>query len=127
VPFDLVKFTTHLRAHATKDWGHARCALRMRQALEAGGAEVQPHPTAGKLFGPALERIGFHAVKIDDLAKFIFRNGDVMVMAPFTRGNPSGHVAAYDGRDWISDFIQSDFWAGPGYRKDKPSYVIYRY
>ena len=27
---------------------------------------------------------------------------------------------------WVSDFVQSGFWPGPAYRKEKPSYVIYR-
>jgi hypothetical protein len=32
----------------------------------------------------------------------------------------------YDGSVWRSDFVQNDMWAGPGYRKNKPSHEIYR-
>jgi hypothetical protein len=42
-------------------------------------------------------------------------------------GSTAGHVAAYNGKYWISDFIQTDFWAGPDYRTEKPHYAVYRY
>jgi type VI protein secretion system component Hcp len=44
-------------------------------------------------------------------------------------GKQAGHVAGYDGKDWISDFIQLYFWAGPQYRnqRPRPSYAVYRY
>jgi hypothetical protein len=54
---------------------------------------------------------------------------DVMVMQPHNGGLQAGHVAGYDGQKWISDFVQTDFWAGPVYRNQipRPSYVVYRY
>jgi hypothetical protein len=43
-------------------------------------------------------------------------------------------MAMYDGTQWISDFLQTDmhdgkeaFWPGKEYRKEQPSYVIYRH
>ncbi|EHC85258.1 putative cytoplasmic protein [Salmonella enterica subsp. enterica serovar Senftenberg str. A4-543] len=52
--------------------------------------------------------------------------GDVIIIQPYAGGNPSGHMAIYDGADWYSDFKQRDMWAGPGYRAARPSYTIYR-
>jgi len=53
--------------------------------------------------------------------------GDIVVIQPMAKGNTSGHIAGYDGKDWISDFIQLGFWPNGEYRKERPSYVIYRY
>jgi hypothetical protein len=47
-------------------------------------------------------------------------------MEPTKYGNPAGHIAGYDGKSWVSDFVQADFWPGQAYRKEKPSYVVYR-
>jgi len=75
-----------------------------------------------------LERLGFHEITVDDPDKFNFIRGDVMVMEPYEGSKVSaGHVAGYDGKNWISDFVQVDFWAGPGYRNKRPHYAVYRY
>jgi len=41
-----------------------------------------------------------------------------------------GNIAAYDGNQWVSDFIQkhgnNDFYGGP-YRKDRLPAIFYRY
>jgi hypothetical protein len=70
--------------------------------------------------------LGFHKITVTDPAHFHFMKGDVMVMEPH-KGSTAGHVAGYDGKDWISDFVQTDFWAGPDYRREKPHYAVYRY
>jgi hypothetical protein len=127
MPVDLEKFTAHLRKHALPKYGKRRCGEFVRKALQAGGAEFHGrYPATGKEFGPALEMLGFHEITVDDPARFSFLKGDVMVMAPY-KGSTAGHVAAYDGKSWISDFVQNDFWAGPAYRTEKPHYVVYRY
>jgi len=70
--------------------------------------------------------MGFREIQVEDPDKFIFMKGDIVVIQPHARGNPSGHMAGYDGRIWISDFKQRDFWSGQGYRESKPSHVFYR-
>lgn len=127
MPFDVEKFCKHLRSHAVGGNGAGNCALWVRRALQAGGAVVQkPYPPVARDWGPALMRLGYHAIAVDKLETFAFQKGDVMVMEPYTGGKPAGHMAAYDGKNWISDFVQRDFWAGPGYRTEKPSYAVYR-
>jgi hypothetical protein len=86
----------------------------------------KPYPATGKHYGPALLRLGFRRITVENPDTFNFQNGDVMVMEPYKAGKPAGHVAGYDGKNWISDFIQRDFWAGPGYRTERPSYAVYR-
>lgn len=125
MPFDTDKFITYLRKNAAKR-SQSKCAKFVRHALEAGGANTKGHPAIAKLYGPILTRNGFHAITVDKPETFGFLKGDIVVLEPTKRGNQAGHIAAYDGKIWISDFTQSGFWPGPGYEKEKPSYVVYR-
>jgi len=125
MPFDTDKFATYLRKHAGP---HSRssCAKFVRRALEAGGADTKGHPTPAKLYGPTLLSNGFHAISVEDPNKFQFQQGDIVVIQPTRHGNPAGHIAGYDGKTWVSDFVQHGFWPGPAYAKEKPDYVVYR-
>lgn len=125
MPFDANKFATHLRTHAGKH-SQSSCAKFVRRALEAGGADTKGHPTPAKLYGPTLLSNGFHAITVEDPDRFLFQQGDIVVIQPTQHGNAAGHIAGYDGKKWVSDFIQSGFWPGPAYAKEKPSYVVYR-
>ena len=91
-------------------------------AVRANGA----HPVDAKDWAPMLLRLGFHQLTVEDPDKFIPMKGDVVVIQPYEDGNRSGHIAAFDGRVWISDFRQIDFWSGPSYRKKRPPHVFYR-
>jgi hypothetical protein len=124
MPVDVEKFTTHLRKNA-KPHSISRCAKWVRDALEAGGANPTGHPATAKDWGPTLIRIGFREIPVKNPSTFPFAKGDIMVMQPY-KGGTAGHIAGFDGRNWISDFVQRDFWAGPHYRKERPSYVVYR-
>jgi hypothetical protein len=126
------KRAQHRRNHAFTDHhGKGKCGEYVRKALQAGGAsfnEFSP-PHYGKLYGLTLEPLGFHEITVDDPDHFPFIRGDVMVMQPHKGGKQAGHVAGFDGKVWISDFFQTDFWAGREYRhqKPRPSYAVYRY
>lgn len=125
MPFDTDKFVAYLTKNAGKH-SQAHCAKSLRLALEAGGAMTTGHPTRAKEYGPTLSRIGFHAIAVETPATFHFQKGDIVVMEPTERGNQAGHIAAYDGKRWISDFVQRGFWPGPAYEREKPDYVVYR-
>jgi hypothetical protein len=132
MPVNIDKFVRHLGDSALRDHhGKGKCGEYVRKALQAGGANFHgTYPAQGKLFGPALEMLGFHQITVDNPDTFIFQRGDVMVMEPYKGStNHAGHVAGFDGKSWISDFVQRDFWAGPGYRnqKPRPKYAVYRY
>lgn len=128
MPVDIDKFVKRLKDNAdTTGWGNGHCGKYVRMALQAGGAEIpQPYPSTGKEYGPTLLMLGFHEITVEDPDNFSFMKGDVMVMESYN-ANGAGHVAGYDGKRWISDFVQTDFWAGPGYRKKRPTYAVYRY
>ncbi len=56
-----------------------------------------------------LRSAGFTAIGTYEMP----REGDVIIIQPYAGGNPSGHMAIYDGAEWYSDFKQRDMWAGP--------------
>lgn len=122
---DKDKFAKHLRKHAVK-FSVSKCATYVRKALEAGGVKTTGHPVDAKDYGPVLLRNGYHELNSENLESYIPAKGDIAIIQPTTKGSKSGHIEGYDGKDWVSDFIQSEFWPGPAYRKEKPNYVIYR-
>jgi len=70
--------------------------------------------------------MGFSELAVENSATYRFIKGDIVVIQPYLDQRKSGHIAAFDGRIWISDFIQKDFWSGPGYRTHRPSHAFYR-
>jgi hypothetical protein len=92
-------------------------------------------PASAKDYGPYLVSRGFRVV-----AEFSLKNkdmkgiegaqyspacGDIAVIQSTSR-NKHGHIQGFDGQNWVSDFVQEQFWPGPAYRSEKPSYVVYR-
>ncbi|TAN61305.1 MAG: hypothetical protein EPN20_12620 [Magnetospirillum sp.] len=120
--FDRNKFGDTLNQNAGEKPGN-KCATRVRESLEAGGLDVTGHPRDAKDWGPTLEKNGFTPV---DEKSYRPEKGDVVVIQPYPGGNESGHIAAYDGKQWISDFKQRDMWGGQGYRTQQPPHVVYR-
>ncbi|WES66968.1 CHAP domain-containing protein [Superficieibacter sp. HKU1] len=98
-----------------------KCAEYTRKAIAAGGINIG-NTFHAKDYGPFLETAGFRPVGTYESPKA----GDVVVIQPYEGGNPSGHMAIYDGQNWYSDFKQRDMWGGPGYRTAQPAYKIYR-
>jgi hypothetical protein len=114
---------------AEKEKGH--CAHVTTDAIDDGfsGRLKIDRVNLAKDFGPSLVRAGFRKYSQKDIIEF--KKGDVAVIEGY-EGAPKGHMAMYDGKEWISDFKQtgphSDLpYPGPGYRKAQPSYKIYRY
>ncbi len=119
--FDKTAFAKHLRDHALPGFGIHKCATYVRQAMVAGGLNTAGNPLYAKDYGPFLERLGFAKVARDRYAPQV---GDIAVM-PGNAHSVAGHVAGWDGRNWISDFVQSDMMPGPAYRK-KGEHEVYR-
>ncbi len=117
-------------------FGEALCAQYVRTALNEGGWDVKPSGPA-KNFGNEMLRVGFKPISIWDgsgilpdtgyLAGYLPIQGDVVIMQPYRGGNPAGHMAMFDGQNWISDFVQRDIWANRRYQTYKPNFIIYRY
>ncbi len=108
-----------------------RCGEYVSKAIEAGGIrlnrELNPTRTRTNREGSAY---GYGPVLID--AGFVImpgsttpQAGDVAVF-PQSRGHEHGHIAMFNGREWISDFKQLDIYGSRKRREDKIEPVIYR-
>jgi len=117
---DTYTAVSYARRHASSV-SHGRCAEFTRKAINEGGIDIG-HTHFARDYGRLLEKSGFRPIGAGEDP----RAGDVVIIQPYPGGNPSGHMAIFDGTSWYSDFIQRDIWAGPGYRKVHPAYVIYR-
>ena len=133
--WDKAKSIAHLRANAKPPYGVGMCATYVRQALEAGGLDVpQTGSGSAKDYGPRLIAVGFKLVPAPYIA---YEAGDVAVIDGFMKeaaegikkNHPDGHLALYDGSDWISDFKQEGSTPYPGsdYINAAPRFLIYRY
>ncbi len=110
----------YINVRAGSDTKH-QCATYTREAIEAGGIRLDRTKYA-KDYGPILERAGFSKVWPGQT----IIAGDVIVIQAST-ASVAGHMAMFNGSIWVSDFRQhSDVYPGPGYRKAKPAYQIYR-
>ena len=97
------------------------CATNVRKALEAAGVNTTGHPQEAKDWGQTLEKQGFKAV---DQNGYKPQQGDIAVIQPYKGGNPSGHMAGFNGKQWVSDFKQKDY---SPYSKDTPASTVYRF
>jgi hypothetical protein len=120
--WDVGAAVKHLKSHA-RATSHGQCARYTRVAIEAGGVTLVHHVSA-KDYGSSLTKVGF---KSQGQLASGYRAGDVAIIQPI-KGHGHGHMCMYDGRHWISDFKQMHgLYPGPGYRKQKPAFVVYRY
>ncbi|HAT6802933.1 TPA: hypothetical protein JAN03_13020 [Citrobacter freundii] len=118
--WDKIAAANYAKSHAGAH-SQSRCAEFTRKAIQAGGV-LLGNTYHAKDYGPILKSAGFSAIGTYESPQA----GDVIVIQPYAGGNPSGHMAIFDGSEWYSDFRQRDMWAGPGYRAAKPTYIIYR-
>jgi hypothetical protein len=117
----------------SQDTYSGQCALYVRQALAAEGyIDLNgDHPTAAAGYGPYLTKDGFTSVAQNSQGGYLPRAGDVVVIQPPLVNDPSGgsgHIAMYNGSNWVSDTTQSQFL--PARSASSPwqsaSYQVYR-
>jgi type VI secretion system secreted protein VgrG len=122
MPYDIDAAVKYLVKNAGGS-STGRCATYVREAMEAGGLDLTSRPLSAKDYGPYLQARGF--TRLSQTA-YQPTKGDVVVIQNYKGGDIHGHIAMYDGTRWISDFVQRDFWGGPGYRTKTPPYAVYR-
>lgn len=133
--WDTNKAIEHLRARAQPPYGVGKCATYVREAIEAGGLDVlQTGSGSAKDYGPRLVAAGF---KLQPGPHVAYEAGDIAVIDGFTkdaadgikRDHLDGHLAMYDGKQWISDYKQegSSPYPGSDFAKAAPKFLIYRY
>jgi hypothetical protein len=109
-------------AHALTRSSH-HCAMYCRLGMEAAGLSTQDRPRSGDAgdYGPFLLRHGAQVVAKDSYTPQV---GDTVVFDK-TEQHPYGHIEMYDGKRWVSDFMQHGF---SPYRDaaNTPPFTIYR-
>lgn len=102
--FNLEKALQKLRRSAHYE-STSQCATYVRQALEEGfGKALSGHPGVAKDYRQYLPTIGFQ--EFDYSPNMKFKAGDIIVYANPKSTRAAGHIAMYDGKQWISDFKQ---------------------
>jgi hypothetical protein len=123
MPFDKSKAAKHADAIALPKYGNGHCAHHVYEALDKGGLNATGHPAPAKDGGPTLIKMGFKTI---GTVAYTPELGDVAVFQAIT-GHPNGHMEIYDGKAWVSDFVQDDFYPSHSYEHARAQYAIYRY
>ena len=119
IPYlDVRKFTQKLHSMSSAT-STKKCARSIRIALQSAGARIVNHPVAAADWGNTLQTIGYKKINPS------FNNpkeGDIYIIHR-TQKHVYGHIAAYTGRQWVSDFRQNSHAV---YKNDQVSYTYYR-
>lgn len=102
------------------------CAKHVRLGLMAGDVPLQNWPENAREYKTYLPKYGFETVSSANTFDHP-EQGDVCVLEPYPGGHPAGHICMWDGKQWVSDFGQRDFWGGPGWRDNLTSHVFMRH
>lgn len=119
IPYlDVRKFTQKLHSMSSAS-STKKCARSIRIALQSAGARIVNHPVAAADWGNTLQTIGYKKINPS------FNNpkeGDIYIIHR-TQKHVYGHIAAYTGRQWVSDFRQNSHAV---YKNDQVNYTYYR-
>lgn len=113
--FNVTKCVTHATNNALPK-SHTCCAWYVMCALQSGGCPIPIAPAFA--YKQILPKYGF--IEVSDTIQY----GDIIVF-PRVKNHPFGHIAIWDGNQWISDFKQKSMFPAKAYRNTK--YVIYRH
>lgn len=130
--YDVGKAVEYLDKHAASK-SKGACAGYVRAALEAGGCPltikflgfpVGRIPVAS-MYDNALKQMAFEKVEVESLMNFQPKKGDIVVFEA-VKGHPYGHIAMYDGKQWVSDFRQRSVYVNTAYKKKSARFTVLR-
>lgn len=96
------------------------CALYVRKAINAGGIPLYKCGSAWH-YRYVLPILNFAEKEVSDELKI----GDIVVFQPIG-GRKYGHIAIWNGTQWVSDFKQRNLIVHSDYTKEGAEYRIYR-
>ena len=96
------------------------CALYVRKAIIAGGIPLYVGSDAWS-YKYTLPILNFHQVGKETEREV----GDIVVFQPIG-GRKYGHIAIWNGKQWVSDFKQRNLIVHSDYLDDGCEYAIYR-
>ena len=115
---NIEKFTSYLQG-ITRRTSTQKCARSIRVGLQSSGAKIVNHPVAAADWGSTLKQLGYKKINQSfDRPK----KGDIYIIDR-TAKHRYGHIAAYSGSAWVSDFKQNSHAI---YRTKNLTYSYYR-
>lgn len=96
------------------------CALYVRKAINAGGIPLWSCGSAWR-YNKVLTMLNFREVAVNEERKV----GDIVVFQPIG-GRKHGHIAIWNGRQWVSDFKQRNFIVHSDYTTEDAQWAIFR-
>ncbi len=129
--FDREKLKVAMRQITATKTQHA-CGAKVAGFLYAAGFHIKPgtsFPRDAKDMEPSLANYGYQVVErgTGDYSSYVPQIGDAVVIQG-TSGSYSGHVAMWNGKQWVSDYRQSGglriYPGGRTYEHDQPKWVI---
>ena len=96
------------------------CALYVRKAINAGGIALFKSGAAWR-YKYVLPLLNFHQVGKQEEREV----GDIVVFQPIG-GRKFGHIAMWNGKQWVSDFKQRNLIVHSDYTKEGCEYTIFR-
>jgi len=116
--YSVEKAVLYINKHAEKKSRNC-CALYVAAALQAGG--LKPVLLRACDYSWYLPKLGFKAIPTDHYKP---RKGDIVVF-PKVKNHMFGHIAMWNGKQWVSDFKQRNIIVAKEYQK--ADYQIFRY
>lgn len=119
--YDVEKAAAYLTANA-ESHSKKSCARYVRLAIAAGGCPTFLHPASADKYDVFLPKLGFKEII---QSPYVPQLGDIIVIKA-TGTHVDGHIAMFNGKQWISDFKQRDMFGGKTYRQKGIEYHLYR-
>ncbi len=116
--YDNEKTADYATTHA-EGASRCMCAWYVIKSMWRGGCPIGLVPAYA--YGKTLPQMGFEEIPIKDYKPKV---GDISVL-PKNEKSHFGHIAIYNGRQWISDFTQNSIYPSEAFRNNG-HYRIYR-
>lgn len=108
----------YINSHALKT-GHGNSASHVLGALNAGGKAMVLLPAWTYKYYLHISNFDY----IEDYANYVPKKGDVVVF-PMTLEHLGGHIAIWNGKQWVSDFKQESIYVDEDYKN--VNYIVFR-
>jgi len=105
------KTVDYATSHAEKK-SRCMCAGYVMQAMWHGGCPIGLLPAYG--YNKTLPQMGFKEIPSEEYKPL---KGDICVL-PQNKRSTFGHIAIYNGSQWVSDFKQSSLYPSRAYREN---------
>ena len=108
----------YITSHALEE-SHGRAAWHVLGALNAGGKDMILVPAWAYKYYLYISDFDY----VEDYMNYVPEKGDIVVF-PMTWKHPLGHIAFWNGKQWVSDYKQKSIYIDKDYKGVE--YIVYR-